>query len=226
MHTKPWPFNKVPKPRPADWGIGMTVCIVSHCFQSRSFVAVADSMLSMPDMSADKLANKSFSIGNYWLCMFSANDMSPVVSISNTVRDQLVGEDSTLEEVISAFQLAFRKELVAKAESSILASFGMTMAEFRTVGLTSFGAEIFSRLFYQRTAFARRHIFSLRFRQRETTHFYDSKQGRNLVFRSTWILGDWKWSNSSAWNIIQFEWSSCRCKKPRSYSLFALQSEI
>jgi 20S proteasome alpha/beta subunit len=41
------------------------------------------------------------------------------------------------------------KELVAKAESSILAPFGMSMIEFRQNGLANFGAEIFSRLFYQ-----------------------------------------------------------------------------
>lgn len=148
MTLQPWPFNKLCEPTPADWGVGMTVCIVSHCYGSNSFVAVTDSMLSMSDMSADKLAIKSFAVGGSWMCMFSANDMSPVVAISNSVRGQ-VAKVASLEEVVAAFQQAFRKELVAKAESSILAPFNMTMTEFRQSGLASFGSEIFSRMFYQ-----------------------------------------------------------------------------
>jgi hypothetical protein len=111
-------------------------------------VSVADSMLSMSDMSADSLAIKSFAVGGSWMCMFSANDMSPVVAISSSVRKE-VGSTASLGEVISAFQSAFRKELVTKAESSILAPFNMTMADFRQTGLASFGSEIFSRMFYQ-----------------------------------------------------------------------------
>jgi hypothetical protein len=30
---KPWPWNTLPEPHPADWGIGMTVCIAAHCFR-------------------------------------------------------------------------------------------------------------------------------------------------------------------------------------------------
>jgi hypothetical protein len=126
----------------------MTVCIVSHSYPTNAFVAVADEMLSMSDMSADNLAIKSFAVGNTWMCMFSADELSPVVAISNTVKSQ-VSAIATLEEVINVFQSAFRKELVAKAESSVLAPFNMSMADFRTSGLASFGPEIFSRMFYQ-----------------------------------------------------------------------------
>src|ERR1700676_597257 len=126
----------------------MTVCIVSHSYGENSFVAVADSMLSTSDMSHDKLAIKTFGIGDNWLCMFSANDMSPVVAISNSVRDA-VKTPTSLGDIIAAFQSAFRKELVSKAETSILAPLNMDMAEFRKSGLASLGPEIFSRIFYQ-----------------------------------------------------------------------------
>lgn len=126
----------------------MTVCIVSHSYVKNVFVAVADEMLSLSDMSADSFAVKNFSIGNGWMCLFSADDLSPVIAIKTDIRDQVSGAIK-LGEIVNAFQAAFRKELVAKAESSILAPFGMTMADFRQDGLANFGPEIFSRMFYQ-----------------------------------------------------------------------------
>lgn len=105
-------------------------------------------MLSMSDMAADSLAIKSFALGSNWLCMFSANDMSPVISIRNEILSQL-SDHISLEKLVAAFQSAFRKELVTRAECSILAPFGITMERFLQTGLSKLGSEIFSRLFYQ-----------------------------------------------------------------------------
>lgn len=126
----------------------MTVGIVAQCFREKCLVGVVDSMLSMPDMSADRLAIKNFSIGHSWLCMFSANDLSPVNAIHNAVRSEIHG-DIDLDGIVAVFQSAFRKELVKKAENSVLAPFSMNMTDFRQNGLANFGPEIFSRSFYQ-----------------------------------------------------------------------------
>ena len=62
MNPKLWPYGLIKESRPADWGVSMTVCIVSECHQQNCFVGVADSMISMSDMSADRTAIKIFSI--------------------------------------------------------------------------------------------------------------------------------------------------------------------
>lgn len=126
----------------------MTVCLVGHSFSENTFVAVLDSMLSTVDMSADRLAIKSFAVSTHWNAMFSANDLSPVMAVREAMRSRFKGPVS-LEAVIAEFQNAFQKELIAKAETSILAPFAMSMDEFKKNGLAQFGAEIFARLFYQ-----------------------------------------------------------------------------
>ena len=148
MNLQPWLWSNIRIPTPADWVEPMTVCLVSHCFPENKFVSVVDSMLSTGDMSADKLAIKSFAVGYQWTAMFSANDLSPVSAIRNDLFMHFKGP-AKLAEVIAAFQAAFRKELLSKAENSILASFAMTVDEFKKNGLAQFGPEIFARLFYR-----------------------------------------------------------------------------
>jgi hypothetical protein len=148
MHSQPWPWSTVRLPSAADWGSSMTVCLVGHSFPQNTFVAVVDSMLSTVDMSADRLAIKSFAVAPHWNAMFSANDLSPVMAVRELMRSRFNGPVS-LDAVIAEFQKAFQKELIAKAETSILAPFAMTVDEFKKNGLAQFGAEIFARLFYQ-----------------------------------------------------------------------------
>jgi prophage maintenance system killer protein len=39
---KPWPWNTLPERRPADWGIGMTVCIAAHNYRSKDNPTIYD----------------------------------------------------------------------------------------------------------------------------------------------------------------------------------------
>jgi hypothetical protein len=147
---KPWPYNQIREPRPADWGIGMTVCIACPCIPEGCLVGMTDSMVSMPDMSADNLAIKYTSLGSRWVAMFAGNDISPVTPILKAVRPIMHdSERETLAETVAAFQKAFRMQILNKAESTILSRFGMDMTEFRASGLANFGAEIFTRLVYE-----------------------------------------------------------------------------
>lgn len=151
--SRPWPFNSIPEPTPADWGIGMTVCIASFCstLREKTIIGITDSMLSTVDMSADNVAIKFFAFGNKWCAMYAGNDISPVTPIKKFVRDRFrpttVGE--TLPDAIGAFREAFRLQLSDRIESQILAPFGMNMPQFLSVGLAQFGPEIFSRLVYE-----------------------------------------------------------------------------
>jgi ATP-dependent protease HslVU (ClpYQ) peptidase subunit len=150
MHSEPWPYNTIREPGPADWGIGMTVCIASFCFQDDCIIAIEDSMLSTSDMSADNLAIKHKSLGGKWVALLAGNDVSASVPmVADVQRTMAKSSDETLEEVVSAFQVAFRKQIVRKAETTILSRFDIGMSEFRETGLASFGSELFTRLIYE-----------------------------------------------------------------------------
>jgi hypothetical protein len=156
----------------------MTVCIAVECSEE-AIVGISDAMLSMPDMSADSLAIKVFSVADSWIATFSANDMTPVIGIYNAVRSQLAGSVS-LAEVVRAFQDVFRKELLARAEGTILAPLGISMSEFRQSGLQNFGPEIFSRLFYQIEQLSLEVTFLVYGFENETPHIF-SVQNRGEI---------------------------------------------
>jgi hypothetical protein len=160
----------------------MTVCIVSRCTSGEKrtayFVNVCDSMITLPDMSADALAVKSFSIGENWLSVFSANDMSAVNAVANVAKQE--GGLLKFPQVVGLFQSAFRAELLAKAEASILAPLSISMAEFRKDGLANFGPEIFSRLFYQIEQLSLDATFLVHGFDEEVPHVF-SIQGRGEV---------------------------------------------
>jgi len=85
---KPWPWNTIPDPRPADWGTGMTVCIAAHNFtrkEDQCIICVTNSMISTGDMSADGSARKIQKITPGWNGMFAGDDMSYLTPIRQSV---------------------------------------------------------------------------------------------------------------------------------------------
>src|SRR5258708_21170914 len=129
----------------------MTVCIAAICTAENCIVGVSDKMLSMPAMSTDELGIKFAAIGDSWIAMFAANDISPVVPILKAVKKVAAPAtcDETVEDIVGAFTSAIRKENVTKSEASVLSRFDMNMAEFRREGLSSLGSELFTRLAYE-----------------------------------------------------------------------------
>src|SRR5882724_6075971 len=107
---KSWPWNTLPDPRPADWGVGMTICIAAHCYSDKSIIMAADMMIGTSEMTADEAARKTQAVGDSWFAQYSGHDISPVVPILRSVFRSLVmygpGGDS-LDNVISAFVNAF-----------------------------------------------------------------------------------------------------------------------
>jgi 20S proteasome alpha/beta subunit len=145
---QPWPYNQIREPRPADWGIGMTVCIASIVL-NEGIVCVSDAMLSTGDMSADRRTLKFKAIGRSWMAMFSGDDISSVIPILRNVDDNMQGDDQQkLENVSGYFADAYKRQLNRQSESEILGPLGMSLEEFRTKGLKQLGAEVFGRLLY------------------------------------------------------------------------------
>ena len=146
MSLKPWPWNMLAEPTPADWGIGMTVCISAHSVTAMAFVLASDTMVSTGDMSAEAAAFKFYAFGTQWMAQFAGNDISPVTPIVRDVSRALDGKPETLENVVNAFQGAFRRQLQIKSEIGILGPLGYSsVEEFRTTGLAQLGPDLFSR---------------------------------------------------------------------------------
>jgi hypothetical protein len=119
---KPWPWNTIPEPRPADWGVGMTVCLAAYSGTKKAFVCAVDEMVAATDITADSLAIKFAGIGGKWICMFSASDLSPVRPIIRSVQEamQPATVPETVTEVIAAFKAAFDAEKKKKIEATVL----------------------------------------------------------------------------------------------------------
>lgn len=145
--VKPWPWNTLPEPTPADWGFGMTVCIAVHSSQNDEFICATDSMISTGEMSADGLAMKYAAIWDTYIAMFSGNDISAISPIIRSVRKQYSSlPQHDVDDVVAAFRSAFANERLKKAEAVVMPP-GMTISEFYADGINRLGPELFSRLF-------------------------------------------------------------------------------
>jgi ATP-dependent protease HslVU (ClpYQ) peptidase subunit len=144
-----WPWNTICEPRPADWSIGMTVCITSHCFRENCLVFATDTMITTADTSSDFAALKTRPVASTWMAMFAGNDITSVAPILEEVENLLADQDETSANVRKAFTDAFQKELRTKSENELLQPLGYDLQEFNRVGLNQLGAENFTRLLYQ-----------------------------------------------------------------------------
>jgi len=136
------------KPRPADWGIGVTTCIASK--SDDCIVAVADMMVTLDHVSGDTLAAKFMPIGRTWMAMFSGNDVSPAEPIAARVNKRVQQSDPvTAEELALAFEEEYAAEVRRRAEAQVLSVLGLKMETFLNDGLKKLGSSLFSQLLYE-----------------------------------------------------------------------------
>jgi hypothetical protein len=139
---KPWPWNKIEKPRPADWGLGMTVCIAASCESSKTIVAVTDHKVTMGSFAADGVALKTRQLIGDWAILFAGEDMTHIKTIIERARE-ILQEETDEEEwqrtysfqvIASALSDAYDERLQKQIESKYLKNFGLTVADFRDNG--------------------------------------------------------------------------------------------
>jgi hypothetical protein len=126
------------EPRPADWGIGMTVCIAAICepeVGDEYIVTASDRMVSMGGyFSGDEIVRKIDPCGVGWTSMLAGNDVSPAVpilaKIMASTRDKPDYGD-TQESVADAFRAAYKAQRMEAIEDDLLASAGFTWETFR-----------------------------------------------------------------------------------------------
>jgi 20S proteasome alpha/beta subunit len=138
--------------RPAAWGHTVTIGIVSKTFPEGHLVAVSDRMFSFANIvPATDDAAKIYMIGERWLVVFAASDISPVLPMIRRMREALAtpttnGKIPSVATVKDAVSEVYRSFAEAKALSMVLSRFGFTsLKDFRENGLAQLGEAIFER---------------------------------------------------------------------------------
>lgn len=151
--SQPWPWNKIKPPTPADWGIGMTVCIAALSFPDRAIVCAFDMMVSTGDMSGDDLAMKSLAWNQHWTSMLAGNDLSPVAEIKElTIRGLHRG--NYLEKglnrplLLGSLRGAIQETIDQQNETESLRPLGLTLANYRDEG-PKLGDTIYQQIIYE-----------------------------------------------------------------------------
>jgi hypothetical protein len=87
-------FPKLRSGGPADWGVGMTLCVAAVCNERKSIVAVSDRAVSLGYFSTDAGTIKIEPISVRWMAMFAARDFTPVPFIIERVRKKFAGAET------------------------------------------------------------------------------------------------------------------------------------
>src|SRR4051812_47932119 len=80
-------------PKTSDWGTRMTVCIASFEKSTSTIVAACDLLLSYGDIASDNAAEKFRALGQKWMCMFAAQDITPITGIYERMDKRLGSAD-------------------------------------------------------------------------------------------------------------------------------------
>jgi hypothetical protein len=133
---KPWPYNHIRNPRPADWGIGMTVCIAVACDEHTStpkLLMVPDTHLTIGVTSADVL--KARSLAKTWSTMMAGDDVTYAEDVVSGARTILESKPShELKDVALAMAKAYQAVRRSQIEEQHLSSYDLDMASFLAKG--------------------------------------------------------------------------------------------
>src|SRR5579872_6410181 len=141
MYPKPRPtWGRPKKPTPADWGLGMTVCVAAMCDSGKSIVAASDHKLTIGNLAAEGVALKGTPIGWEWNVMFAGDDMThakPILARTKELLSTYTKESddyATYQMVASALADAHDERLHRQIEARYLRNFGLTVDLFREHG--------------------------------------------------------------------------------------------
>lgn len=141
-------LSKLPVPRPADWGFGMTVCIAAIP-REQHIVSVSDQKVSLHQFSGDNLTLKSYVVTNQgpWVCMAAGADITSAEQIVDQVSLKfLTSPGILLRDITAAFTTAYQEYLMGRASALYLKRFGMDMTSFRESGRKKLGPDVFDTL--------------------------------------------------------------------------------
>lgn len=137
-------------PTPADWGIGMTVCVAGIANGLTEIILAADRRLVYGQIMADGLALKIRPFARRWVASFAGDDIGHVRALLEHVQNG-VGDniDPTRQQVAAWFRSAFAIHRRTLIQEQVLASLGIDVKEFWDNGLKKLGRVAFEELRYR-----------------------------------------------------------------------------
>ena len=140
-----WPDPRR-KPRPSDWGLGMTLCIAAVAGSGQAIMLLSDTRFSLGYTSGETL-NKLSKVHQRWGVSIAGDDIgqaSPVIeAVKRWVWDVKL---PTRLEIENAFVTATHDALVKKIEAEVLSPYNLTINEFVTTAFRDLGPDAFADL--------------------------------------------------------------------------------
>ena len=127
-------FQGLCRQRPADWGVGVTICIAALS-QDRIILAT-DQMIAVESASAD-VALKIRALNKNWIGMF-AGDIEHFDPIVRDVKAEIGESDCTVTSLSGVFTAAYQRRRQKEIENRVLSSYDLTWDEFKREGATIF----------------------------------------------------------------------------------------
>jgi hypothetical protein len=132
----------------------MSICIAAianDCVDGDQVVVVTDHLITTGNFSSTEVVDpKVFTAttDGRWLGM-GAGNLSAIRSIRRVYARAWVGKAQDLEDVVSGYQRAYKKELAKKIEDEILSRYGFTHERFFKEGHVTLGDKQFRRTMNQ-----------------------------------------------------------------------------
>lgn len=135
MPLKLWSSGTpIRKPTLADWGIGMTVCIMALCEGAEKIVAMSDHMLCTEGWSADNVSLKSEPIHRNWYALWSGDAFYAPFILERAKSKLWRGHNWSDNEVAEQFCEAANEILEREVANRVLKRHGFTQDSFRKQG--------------------------------------------------------------------------------------------
>jgi hypothetical protein len=129
--------------RPADWGLGMTLCIAAVA-REKAIIAVSDMRFDLGYTSGDGMP-KMGRLNKYWAAMFAGNDASNAPRILANLAETLHGSSNvSRHQIEKLFRDEYRAALIERIESVVLSPYKLSVDEFTRTGVKRFTPEVFA----------------------------------------------------------------------------------
>jgi hypothetical protein len=142
-------LSKLPAPRPADWGWGMTICAAALCDDAKAIATITDMKVSFGSFSsAEKGAIKLDWLSAGWAALVAGDDVEHAGTILERTREILGRkiERKTASQVAKALAAAFDEKVQAQIERKIFSRFGLTRKTFLDSGREKLKGTLYHRL--------------------------------------------------------------------------------
>lgn len=142
-------------PTPADWGIGVTLCVAAVAQNDDYIVAASDLRVALGYTSGDNLI-KGAAFHHRWVAMFAGDHIGRADPILEAAKQAFYGRPTVSRlDVEAAFASFMQRELTKRIEAAVLSPYNLTLSEFVSQhGRDSFPPEAYADIRIQMTTIA------------------------------------------------------------------------